>query len=71
MTRSKSCFRKVMTAREREVWGHIATGKCDKQIARDVKLGLPTVKVHVRGVLMVLGVKNRVQAAIAYVAAHG
>lgn len=52
-----------LTARQREVLEHIARGLSNRAIADHMGLSEATVKIHVRGVLRALGVKNRTQAA--------
>jgi two-component system, NarL family, nitrate/nitrite response regulator NarL len=54
-----------LTQRQREITIMLAEGKSNKEIARELKLLEGTVKLHVRGVLRSLGVRNRTEAAIA------
>ncbi|MFM8909175.1 MAG: LuxR C-terminal-related transcriptional regulator [Gemmatimonadota bacterium] len=53
-----------VTAREREVWGLIAEGLTNVQIADRLALSENTVKFHVQHLFQKLGVKNRTEAAL-------
>lgn len=52
----------ALTAREAEVLALLAEGRCNKALARQLGIGLCTVKSHVRAVLHKLGAANRTQA---------
>jgi DNA-binding NarL/FixJ family response regulator len=54
----------VLTAREREVLGHVLQGLGNSKIARTMHVSEGAVKAHVSHVLAKLGCVNRVQAAI-------
>jgi DNA-binding NarL/FixJ family response regulator len=54
----------TLTPREREVLVYLGRGASNKEIARDLNLQLPTIKLHVAGVCRKLGAKNRTQAAL-------
>ncbi len=52
-----------LTPREREVLGLIEQGLANKEIARRLGIGLPTVKNHVHSLLEKLGARSRGEAA--------
>jgi DNA-binding NarL/FixJ family response regulator len=54
----------TLSGREREVLSHIGNGLSNRQIARKLFISENTVKVHVRGILNKLDLKNRQQAAV-------
>jgi DNA-binding NarL/FixJ family response regulator len=53
-----------LTAREVEVFGQVAQGRTNAEIARTLVLTEATVKTHVTRVLAKLGLRNRVQMVI-------
>ncbi|MGA2551485.1 MAG: response regulator transcription factor [Burkholderiaceae bacterium] len=53
-----------LTNREITVMRLIAAGKQNKEIARELALGIPTVKSHIKHIYAKLGVKTRVAASI-------
>ncbi|WGW02397.1 LuxR C-terminal-related transcriptional regulator [Tropicibacter oceani] len=53
-----------LTAREMQVLQGLADGKSNKQIARDLDLTEPTIKLHLKTLFRKLEVNNRTQAAI-------
>ncbi|WP_306043613.1 response regulator transcription factor [Mameliella sp. MMSF_3455] len=54
-----------LTPREMDVLNGLSGGKSNKEIARDLGLTEPTVKLHMKTLYRKLGVNNRTQAAIA------
>jgi DNA-binding NarL/FixJ family response regulator len=60
----------ALTEREREVLALIASGRSNREIARELLVAEKTVKTHVSNVLMKLGVQDRTQAAL-YAVRHG
>ncbi|GGQ11018.1 response regulator [Streptosporangium pseudovulgare] len=59
-----------LTGRERQVLALIASGRSNREIARELAVAEKTVKTHVSNVLMKLGVQDRTQAAL-YAVRHG
>ncbi|GAA1988761.1 response regulator transcription factor [Kitasatospora viridis] len=59
-----------LTDREREVLGHIADGRSNREIARALSLSEKTVKTHVSNILMKLDLADRTQAAL-WAVRHG
>ncbi len=55
----------ALTLRQREVLDLLVKGKSNKEIARSLKLGEGTVKIHVAALFRNLGVENRAAAAVA------
>jgi DNA-binding NarL/FixJ family response regulator len=53
-----------LTPREVEVLAEIRRGQTNREIARKLRVSLPTVNKHVHHVLRKLGVRNRSEAAI-------
>ncbi len=53
-----------LSKREREVLRLLATGQSNKEIARELSLQEPTVKLHVTSLYRKLGSRNRAQAAV-------
>jgi DNA-binding NarL/FixJ family response regulator len=55
----------TLTRRQRDVLNLIVQGRSNKEIARSLKLGEGTVKVHVAALFSKLGVNRRAAVAIA------
>jgi two-component system NarL family response regulator len=53
-----------LTGREREVLQLLATGRCNKVIARDLGIGVGTVKTHLKGLMTKLGATARTHAVV-------
>ena len=56
--------RKDLSSRELEVLRHLVNGLSNKEIARMLALGEESVKTHLSGIFLKLGVSDRTQAAI-------
>jgi len=56
--------REHLTNRETNVLRLLAGGRCDKQIARDLGIGVGTVRWHLRNLMGKLGVSARLQAVV-------
>ena len=52
-----------LTRRQREVLPLLARGMSNKEIARALRIAEGTTKIHASGILRVLGVRNRTEAA--------
>ena len=52
-----------LTAREREILGHVAAGKPNKKIAGELWLSEQTIKYHLTNVYRKIGVSSRTEAA--------
>ena len=59
-----------LTQRELEILEHVAMGLSNKMIARALDIADGTVKLHVKAILRKLGMRSRVEAAVAAVE-HG
>lgn len=53
-----------LTKREMQVLEGLAEGKANKEIARDLDLSEPTIKLHVKNLYRKIGAANRTQAAL-------
>jgi DNA-binding NarL/FixJ family response regulator len=59
-----ACLPKPLTPRETEIFGHLALGKTNRQIANELHLSLSTVKRHLEHILPKLEVSDRTHAAV-------
>ncbi|MFD1343961.1 response regulator [Litorisediminicola beolgyonensis] len=57
-------LREKLSQREYEVLRGLSEGKSNKEIARDLDIREPTVKLHVKTLYRKIGVQNRTQAAL-------
>ena len=55
--------RPELSPREKEILGHVAQGKSNKEIATNLAIAENTVKNHLKNILEKLHLENRVQAA--------
>ena len=62
--RPKSLEEAGLTEQESKILEHIADGKSNKLIARELNIAEGTVKVHVKHVLKKLNLRSRVEAAV-------
>lgn len=53
-----------LTPREQEILQHLAEGRSNKMIARELDITDGTVKLHVKAILRKLGLRSRVEAAV-------
>jgi DNA-binding CsgD family transcriptional regulator len=56
----------ALTTRQAEVLWHVARGRTNRQIARELTISERTVKEHVSAIFRRVGVTNRTQAALAF-----
>jgi DNA-binding NarL/FixJ family response regulator len=61
---SASLMANPLTPRETEVISHLASGKTNRQIARELHLSLSTIKRHLEHIISKLKVSDRTQAAV-------
>lgn len=64
-TAPKSMSMDVLSPRERDVLRILATGSTNADISSELYLSETTVKTHISGIFVKLGVRNRVEAALA------
>ncbi|WP_149755708.1 response regulator [Roseivivax sediminis] len=60
----ENALAKTLSRRELEVLEGLTLGKSNKEIARDLDIREPTVKLHVKTLYRKIGASNRTQAAI-------
>ncbi|HRD45817.1 MAG TPA: helix-turn-helix transcriptional regulator [Caulobacter sp.] len=56
--------RSSLSTRQREVLDGLMQGLTNIEIGQRLGIALPTVKLHVRAVLRILGARNRTEAAL-------
>jgi DNA-binding NarL/FixJ family response regulator len=61
-----SLNRASLTPREAEIAEHVAQGKCDKRIARDLNISPNTVKNHLGNIFKKLQISDRLHLALIY-----
>jgi DNA-binding NarL/FixJ family response regulator len=59
-----------LTARQRDVLTLLVDGRSTKDIAKNLNLGIGTVKVHLAGIYRALAVRNRAEAVARFRTAH-
>ncbi|MBD9098686.1 DNA-binding response regulator [bacterium] len=57
-------YQKILTAREKNVFELLITGKTTKEIAATLKISEKTVRNHISNVMQKLGVKGRSSAVV-------
>jgi DNA-binding NarL/FixJ family response regulator len=57
-------YPELLTGRENDVLQLLATGRCNKAIARDLGIEVGTVKTHLKGVMSKLGATARTHAVV-------
>jgi two-component system, NarL family, nitrate/nitrite response regulator NarL len=62
-TQTRTAF-SDLTPREMEILCHLAAGRSNKAISRELGIADGTVKLHVKGILRKLAVHSRVEAAV-------
>ena len=62
--KTRESMLRLLTEREREILDHLAQGRSNKAIARDLEISYDTVKLHVRHILSKLNLTSRVEAAV-------
>jgi len=54
----------VLTSREREILRHIVNGKSNRQIVRELKLSVNTVRVHRANIMAAVGIHKSTQLVV-------
>jgi DNA-binding NarL/FixJ family response regulator len=62
LTNNQSSDLAALSARQREILGHVVEGLSNAEIGRRLYLSESTIKQHLRAVYKVLGVRNRTEA---------
>ncbi len=61
----------TLTPRQAEVLRHVAHGRSNEEIARELRISPATGKVHVGQILAITGAGSRTAAAVAMIAGAG
>lgn len=64
MNSSSKKGEQVLTSREREILRHIVNGKSNRQIARELKLSVNTVRVHRANIMAAVGIHKSTQLVV-------
>ena len=64
MNSSSKKREQVLTSREREILQHIVNGKSNRQIARELKLSVNTVRVHRANIMAAVGIHKNTQLVV-------
>ena len=60
----KNAFSALLTEREMQMLKGLTQGKSNREIARDLAMTEPTIKLHMKTLYRKVGASNRTQAAL-------